>query len=64
MSIFPTKILLATDGSKEASLALTTAADMAQSTNSELHVACVFPNSRTETIPQPHNLTSTRGART
>jgi hypothetical protein len=35
MSIFPTKILLATDGSKEAALALTTAADMAQSTNSE-----------------------------
>src|SRR5829696_770744 len=43
MSIFPTKILLATDGSSEASLALTTAADMANSTNSELHVAYVFP---------------------
>jgi nucleotide-binding universal stress UspA family protein len=54
MSIFPTKILLATDGSKEARLALTTAADMAQSTNSELHVAYVFPHSRPETIPQPY----------
>jgi nucleotide-binding universal stress UspA family protein len=43
MSIFPTKILLATDGSKEARLALTTAADMAQSTNSELHLDYVFP---------------------
>ena len=43
MSIFPTKILLATDGSNEARLALTTAADVAQSTNSELHVAYVFP---------------------
>jgi Universal stress protein family len=38
MSIFPTKILLATDASKEASLAATTAADLAKSTGSELHV--------------------------
>jgi nucleotide-binding universal stress UspA family protein len=42
MSILPTKILLATDGSKKAHLALTTAADMAKSSNSELHVAYVF----------------------
>jgi nucleotide-binding universal stress UspA family protein len=41
MSIFPTKILLATDGSKEAQLAATTAADLAQRTNSELHVVTV-----------------------
>ena len=38
MSIFPTKILLATDASKEASLAATTASDLAKSTGSELHV--------------------------
>ena len=38
MSIFPTKILLATDGSREASLAATTAADLAKSTSSDLHV--------------------------
>src|ERR687898_3396800 len=38
MSIFPTTILLATDGSKEAELAATTAADLANSTGSELHV--------------------------
>jgi nucleotide-binding universal stress UspA family protein len=38
MSIFPTKILLATDGSSEAQLAATTAADLAKSTGSELHV--------------------------
>ncbi len=43
MSIFPTKILLATDGSEEAELALRTAADLAKSTSSELHVAYVFP---------------------
>jgi nucleotide-binding universal stress UspA family protein len=41
MSIFPTKILLATDGSREAQLAATTAADLAKSTNSELHVVHV-----------------------
>jgi nucleotide-binding universal stress UspA family protein len=38
MSIFPTKILLATDGSEEAILAAKTAADIAQQTGSELHV--------------------------
>jgi nucleotide-binding universal stress UspA family protein len=41
MSIFPTKILLATDGSKEAELASRTAAELAQSTSLELHVLYV-----------------------
>jgi nucleotide-binding universal stress UspA family protein len=41
MSIFPTKILLATDGSREAELAARTAADLANSTNSELHIVLV-----------------------
>src|ERR687897_1642369 len=41
MSIFPTTILLATDGSEEAQLAATTAADLAQKTNSELHLITV-----------------------
>jgi nucleotide-binding universal stress UspA family protein len=53
MSIFPTKILLATDGSGEASLALTTAADMARSTGSELHVAFVFPTTVQRPFPSP-----------
>ena len=43
MSIFPTTILLATDGSTEAELARTTAIDLAESTNSELHVVTVAP---------------------
>jgi nucleotide-binding universal stress UspA family protein len=43
MSIFPTKILLATDGSRDAELARTTAVDMATSTDSELHVVTVAP---------------------
>jgi nucleotide-binding universal stress UspA family protein len=41
MSIFPTRILVATDGSREAQLAVTTAADLAKSTDSELHVVHV-----------------------
>jgi nucleotide-binding universal stress UspA family protein len=41
MSIFPTKILLATDGSREAQLAARTAVDLANGTNSELHVVTV-----------------------
>ena len=38
MSIFPTRILLAIDGSKEAELAARTAADLSQKTHSEVHV--------------------------
>jgi nucleotide-binding universal stress UspA family protein len=38
MSIFLTKVLLATDGSEEAELALKTAVDLADCTKSELHV--------------------------
>ncbi len=39
--VFPTKILVATDRSREAQLAATTAALLAESTNSELHVVHV-----------------------
>lgn len=42
MSIFPTKVLLATDGSKEADLAARSAAQLADRTGSELHVVHVF----------------------
>ncbi len=41
MSIFPTRILLATDSSKEATLAARTAVDLASKTGSELHVVYV-----------------------
>ena len=43
MSIFPTKILLATDSSAESNLTLSTAIDLANSTNSQLHVVTVAP---------------------
>src|SRR3712207_2840973 len=42
MAIFPTRILLATDGSKEAELAAKTASDLAQNPHSELRVVHVF----------------------
>lgn len=41
MSIFPTRILLATDGSEEATLAARTAIDIADKTGSELHITLV-----------------------
>ena len=43
MSIFPTKILLATDGSEEAILAAHIAADLANKTDSELHIVHANP---------------------
>jgi nucleotide-binding universal stress UspA family protein len=41
MSIFPTRILVATDGSEEAELAALRAVDIAEKTDSELHVVHV-----------------------
>jgi nucleotide-binding universal stress UspA family protein len=41
MSIFPTRILLATDGSEQAELAALTSVDLADATDSELHVVHV-----------------------
>jgi nucleotide-binding universal stress UspA family protein len=41
MSIFPTRILLATDGSEEAELAALRAVELAEATDSELHVVHV-----------------------
>ncbi|HSL00603.1 MAG TPA: universal stress protein [Rubrobacteraceae bacterium] len=41
MSIFPARILLATDGSPHAELAALTAVDLAESTGSRLHVVAV-----------------------
>ena len=59
MSIFPTKILLATDGSREAELAAATAADLANATNSELHVVHVgdfLPTVLAQTEVEPAQL--------
>ena len=41
MGLFPTRILLATDGSEEAELPALRAVDLAQNTDSELHVVHV-----------------------
>ena len=59
MSIFPTAILLATDGSREAELAATTAVDLAKSTNTELHVVHVgefLPTMLAQTEVEPAQL--------
>jgi nucleotide-binding universal stress UspA family protein/HSP20 family molecular chaperone IbpA len=47
--IFPTKILLATDGSEDSELAARAAADLAKSSGSELHVVYVQP------MPERHS---------
>jgi nucleotide-binding universal stress UspA family protein len=54
MSIFPTKILLATDGSEDAQLAAKTAVDLADKLDSELHVVYVEP------MPERHSSRLTR----
>src|ERR671911_2584857 len=41
MGLFPTRLLLATDGSEEAELAALKAVDLAERTNAELHVVHV-----------------------
>jgi nucleotide-binding universal stress UspA family protein len=46
MSIFPTKILLATDGSEEARQATQAAAELSKDTGSEVHIAYVLPSPR------------------
>ncbi len=53
MSIFPTKVLLATDGSRDAELARTTAVDLVNSTNSELHVVTVAHGSPSYDVGTP-----------
>jgi nucleotide-binding universal stress UspA family protein len=46
MSIFPTKILLATDGSEEARQAAQAAAELSKDTGSEVHIVYVLPSPR------------------
>jgi len=46
MSIFPTTILLATDGSQEARQAAQAAAELSKGTGSEVHVTYVLPSPR------------------
>jgi nucleotide-binding universal stress UspA family protein len=44
MSVFPTTILLATDGSDEGKLATQAAAELSRDTGSEVHVVYVLPS--------------------
>ena len=58
MSIFPTRILLATDGSKDAEFATMAAIGLTKSTNSELHVAHVG-----SVVPEHHEPTDVEPVR-
>ena len=60
MSTFPTTILLATDGSKGAELALATAVELANSTDSELHVVTVAPGYPSYDVRNPEVLAQLR----
>lgn len=51
MSVFPTKVLFPTDGSDESELAGRAAADLAERTGSELHVAHVYNHPRVHVFP-------------
>jgi nucleotide-binding universal stress UspA family protein len=53
MSFFPTKILLAIDGSEEASLATEAATELSKNTASEVHLAYVVPTP--ERLAYPHH---------
>lgn len=53
MSFFPRKILLATDGSEEATLATEAATELSKNTASEVHLAYVLPTP--ERLAYPHH---------
>jgi nucleotide-binding universal stress UspA family protein len=50
--MYPTKILLATDGSKESTLAVRTAVELASSTGSELHVVHAISTAARKPYPR------------
>jgi nucleotide-binding universal stress UspA family protein len=58
MSIFPARILFATDGSRDAELAATTAIGLANTTGSELHLIHVGP-----VVPENYEPTDVEPAR-
>jgi Universal stress protein family len=60
VDIFPTKILLATDGSTEASLAEEAAVELSNGTGSELHVVHVLRT--TPELPYPRSSAKERGS--
>ena len=56
MSFFPRKILLATDGSEEATLATEAATELSKNTASEVHLAYVLPTA--ERLAYPHHFST------
>jgi nucleotide-binding universal stress UspA family protein len=53
MSIFPTRILLATDGSEDATYATEAAVELSKETSSELHVVYVGEDAYSATLVYP-----------
>ena len=53
MSIFPTRVLLATDGSENAAHATDVTAQLSQETGSELHVSYVGEDAYSSTLVYP-----------
>src|SRR5215207_5223955 len=56
MSIFPTKILLATDGSEDAAHATEVAVELSKMSGSELHVIYVGRDAYSETFAYPESM--------
>jgi nucleotide-binding universal stress UspA family protein len=52
MNVFPTRILLASDGSESAARATEVAVELSKKTDSELHVLCVGEDSQALLYPQ------------
>ena len=52
MNVFPTRILLASDGSESAAYATEVAVELSKKTQSELHVLYVGEDSTASLVPQ------------
>ena len=64
MSIFPTKFLLATDGSEESNLAARATVELSKATGSEVHIVYVIPTVFLEEMSEPFHAQAEEHAQT